>query len=59
MFALNGMPNMKKNPFDPRISDDLFALYVPFDRQKVSSAEVEGFLGGLHAVKVTQVTEHV
>jgi hypothetical protein len=59
MFAINGMPNMKKNPFDPRITDDLFALYIPFDRQKVSASEVESFLGSLHAEKVSQVTEHV
>ena len=59
MFALNGMPNMRKNPFDPRITDDLFALYIPFDGQKVSPAEVESALNGLHAEKVTQVTERI
>jgi hypothetical protein len=59
MFALNGMPNLRKNPFDPRITDDLFALYIPFEGQKVSSSEVEGFLNTLHAEKVTQVTERI
>lgn len=59
MFALNGMPNMRKNPFNPRITDDLFALYIPYDGQKASPAEVESFLNTLHASQVTQVTERI
>lgn len=59
MFALNGMPNLKRNPFDPRITDDLFALYIPFAGQKASAADVEAFLGTLHAGKVSVVMEPV
>ncbi len=59
MFALNGMPNARANPFDPRITDDKFALYIPFDGQKVAPAEVQSFLGTLNAEKVTLVTEPV
>lgn len=59
MFFLNGLPTMKPNPFDPRITDDRFALYVPFEGQKASSADVQGFLGTLHAEKVSLVTEPV
>ena len=59
MFFLNGLPTSKPNPFDPRISDDRFALYIPFSGQKVSSADVQGFLNGLHAEKVSLVTEPV
>lgn len=59
MFLLNGLPNFNPNPFDPRISDDRFALYIPFHGQKTSSGEVEGFLKTLPAEKVTLVTEPV
>lgn len=57
MFALNGLPNFKKSPFDPRITDDLFALYIPFADQKASASEVESFLGTLHAEKISVVVE--
>ena len=59
MFLLNGLPSMKPNPFDPRISDDRFALYIPFQGQKSGPSEVEGFLKTLSAEKVTLVTEPV
>lgn len=59
MFFLNGMPSLKANPFDPKITDDRFALYIPFKEQKVSASEVSAFLNTLHAEKVTQVTEPV
>lgn len=59
MFFLNGLPNFKANPFDPRMTDDRFALYVPFAGQAASPAEVEKFLGGLRAEKVSLVTEPV
>lgn len=59
MFFLNGMPSLKANPFDPKITDDKFALYIPFKEQKVGAAEVSAFLNTLHAEKVTQVTEPV
>ena len=59
MFVLNGLPSFKANPFDPRISDDRFALYVPFHGQKASESEVQSFLGGLKAEKVSLVTEPV
>lgn len=59
MLFLNGLPNPKPNPFDPRITDDRFALYIPFDGQKVSSSDVENFLKTLPAEKVTLVTEPV
>jgi len=59
MFFLNGLPNAKPNPFDPRISDDRFALYIPFEGQKISSSEVESFLNSLSAEKVSLVMEPV
>lgn len=59
MFVLNGLPNGNPNPFDPRTTDDRFALYIPFAGQKVSSSEVESFLNSLHAEKVSLVTEPV
>lgn len=59
MFLLNGLPSMKQNPFDPRISDDRFALYVPFRGQKAGESEVQSFLNALKAEKVTLVTEPV
>jgi hypothetical protein len=59
MFFLNGLPSMKPNAFDPRITDDRFALYIPFASQKVSATEVESFLKGLSAEKVSLVTEPV
>jgi hypothetical protein len=59
MFALNGMPNSRRNPFDPRITDDRFALYIPFEGQKISAAEVEAFLNTLKAEKVSLVSEPV
>jgi len=59
MFFLNGMPSLKANPFDPKITDDKFALYIPFQGQKMAAAEVSAFLNTLSAEKVTQVTEPV
>ena len=58
MFFLNGMPSLKPNPFDPRITDDRFALYIPFGA-KASSGDVNAFLNTLKAEKVTLVTEPV
>ena len=58
MLILNGLPSAKPNPFDPRITDDRFALYIPFSK-KAGSAEVEAFLNTLKAEKVTSVTEPV
>ena len=59
MFVLNGLPTMKPNPFDPRITDDRFALYIPFHGQKEGESEVQTFLNSLKAEKVTLVTEPV
>lgn len=59
MFVLNGLPSMKPNPFDPRISDDRFALYIPFRGQKSGESEVQSFLNTLNAEKVTLVSEPV
>lgn len=59
MLAINGLPSFKPNPFDPRISDDLFALYIPFAGQNVGAGEVEAFLQSLHGEKVSVVTEPV
>ena len=59
MLVLNGLPNFKPNPFDPRISDDRFALYIPFSGQKGSANDVESFLNTLKAEKVSLVTEPV
>ncbi len=58
MFVLNGLPTAKANPFDPRISDDRFALYVPFGA-KANANDVQAFLHTLKAEKVTLVTEPV
>jgi hypothetical protein len=57
MFALNGLPSLRSHPFDPRITDDRFALYIPFKRN--SQNEVESFLNGLQSEKVSFVTEPV
>lgn len=59
MLALNGLPCGRPHPFDPRISDDRFALYIPFQGQKGAPSEVQGFLDTLQAEKVTLVTEPV
>lgn len=58
MFFLNGLPNLKPNPFDPRTTDDRFALYIPFADQS-SAGDVESFLQSLNAEKVSQVSEQV
>lgn len=58
MFYLNRLPTKNPNPFDPRISDDRFALYVPFG-PTASQSDVESFLKGLNAEKVSLVTEPV
>lgn len=59
MLFLNGLPNLKPNPFDPRITDDRFALYIPFAFQRAGAGEVEAFLRTLGAEKVELVTEPV
>ncbi len=59
MFVLNGLPTLKPNPFDPRISDDRFALYIPFHGQKGDANEVNAFLNTLKAEKVTLVSEPI
>jgi hypothetical protein len=59
MFLLNGLPTFKPNPFDPRITDDRFALYIPFQAQKTNAEEVQSFLNSLKPEKVTLVTEPV
>jgi hypothetical protein len=59
MFFLNGLPNGRPNPFDPRTTDDRFALYIPFAGQAGSAADVESFLNTLHAEKVSLVTEPI
>lgn len=59
MFFLNGLPNLRPNPFDPRTTDDRFALYIPFQGQKGSASEVESFLNTLHAEKVSLVAEPI
>ena len=53
------LPNGRPNPFDPRTTDDRFALYIPFAGQKGSASEVESFLNTLHAEKVSLVTEPI
>ena len=59
MFFLNGLPNLRPNPFDLRTTDDRFALYIPFAGQGMSEADVEGFLKGLSAESVALVSEPV
>jgi hypothetical protein len=59
MFAINGLPSFRPSPFDPRISDDRFALYIPFQGQKSGAAEIESFLNSLHGEKVSLVMERV
>jgi hypothetical protein len=58
MFAINGLPSLKPSPFDPRVTDDKFALYIPFNG-KNNQSEVESFLNGLNGEKVSLVTEPV
>lgn len=59
MFFLNGLPSGRQNPFDLRITDDRFALYIPFGGQGVPESDVEGFLKGLSAESVSLVSEPV
>ena len=59
MFFLNVLPNMKPNPLDPRVTDDRFALYVPFNGEGGSQSSVESFMGSLGAEKVTPITEAI
>ena len=59
MFFLNGMPDMKPMQFDSRITDDKFALYIPFEGQKESPEEIQKFLQSTSPEKVTLVTEAV
>lgn len=56
LFFLMGMPNAKA-PIDPRLTNDRFALYVPFSQHNGDEAAVKAFLGGLQAEKVTVVSE--
>jgi hypothetical protein len=57
MFFLNGLPNFKPNPLSPRVTDDRFALYIPFAQQKGGANEVEGFLKNLPAESVELLSE--
>jgi len=59
MFAINGLPSLRPSPFDPRVTDDKFALYIPFGGAKNGQSEVESFLNGLNGEKVSLVTEPV
>jgi hypothetical protein len=59
MLVLNGLPTMRPNPFDPRITDDRFALYIPFQGQRGDANEVNAFLQTLKAEKVTLISEPV
>lgn len=59
MLFLNRMPITNPHPFDPRITDDKFALYIPIQGQSGGQSEIEGFLNTLHAEKVSLVTEPV
>ncbi len=57
-FYLMGMPNFKK-PINPRLTDDRFALYVPFSTANGSENSVHSFLNGLGAEQVSLVTEEL
>lgn len=59
MLFLNKMPLTKDHPFDPRITDDKFALYVPLDGQSANQSDIEGFMRTLSAEKVSVITEPV
>ena len=56
LFFLTGMPNAKR-PIDPRLTNDRFALYVPFSSQNGDEGAVKAFLRGLAAEKVRLVSE--
>ncbi|NUM88424.1 MAG: DUF3341 domain-containing protein [Bdellovibrionales bacterium] len=56
MFYLNGLPNTKPNPLDPKVTDDRFALYIPAEGQ---ASEAEGFLRSLNPESVAQVMEQI
>ena len=56
MFFLNGMPNFR-NPVDPRLTDDRFGLYVPFNAKNGSESEVKDFLRSCSPESTTTVSE--
>lgn len=55
-FFLMGMPSFRK-PIDPRLTDDRFALYVPFSAKNGSEQEVQQFLNGLNPERVALISE--
>lgn len=57
MFFLNGLPNFNPSPLSPRVTDDRFALYIPFTGQGVSAAEVENHLKATKPESVTVLSE--
>ena len=59
MIFLNRMPMTKDHPFDPRITDDKFALYIPVKGENGGAGEVESFLKTLSAEKVALISEPV
>jgi len=59
MFFLNRLPITNPHPFDPRITDDKFALYIPLASQTAAQGDIESFLKSLSAEKVSIVTEPV
>ena len=58
MLVLNGLPSGKR-PLDPRLTDDRFALYVPFSEKNGKESDVQSFLKGLNPERVSLVTEPV
>ena len=64
MFILNGLPNHRRKAFDPRITQDRFALVIEMPSEKsragkktkiFDAAEAEGFLKKLGAKEVKSV----
>ena len=58
LFFLIGLPTSKK-PLSPHITNDQFALYIPFKGQKESKTEVESFLKKQKAHEVCLVKEAI
>lgn len=58
LFFLTGMPNTKK-PLDLRLTNDRFALYVPYSSANGDESAVKAFLSSLGAEKIAPVSEPV
>lgn len=58
LFFLTGMPNSKR-PLDPRLTNDRFALYIPFSKENGDESQLKAFFAALKAERVSAVSEPV